>query len=235
MSDNNINNNNNNIQNGFNAVSQSPIGLSVSPVVQQSPISISVTNSAITSNAGTPAFTNFSTVPIAGGSGVPNLASSVLASPVETTTTVKSESNVPSSSLMDIDHEEKPIKDETIVTRENSEQLRLRTLDDIDAKLDLMENTRLEMVPLLLDIIEQVKTGEISIKDVDNVCGRIRLRVNKLREDRRIVESELEKINDQFRCSADENESTKQHIAIKERCISHLIKSIESHNTKVGD
>lgn len=225
----NKNNNNNNLRNELDSASQSPKRSSLSPAVQQSPVSISVTNSELNSNTATPALSDIPAMPIMDHSEVNDTTPYFANSNIQGTNTVtKSDSIVPNSDIMDVDHEE-PGEKLTTADIEDPEQSRLQILDEIDAKLDLMEDTRLEMVPLLLDIVEQVKTGEISIKDVDNVCGRIRLRLNKLREDRSVVKSELENINSQFRCSADQNESTKQRIAIKERCLDNIIKSIDSY------
>lgn len=231
---------NNQIQNDNNRISQSPSAeKSFSSTIQQSPVSISVTNSVITSHAGTPVV---STLPITSLSEIstekqhtqvtPSVPIDNIYSPSAVLSTLVSVNSVlqDKSSAMDLDEPEEleQVTEKVEVTKEDSEHLRLRKLDEIDAKLDAMESIRLETVPILLDIIEQVKNGELSIKDVDNVCGRISLRLNKLSKDRGVVESELDKINNRFRCSKEENESTQQFVAMKAQRILSVIRSIES-------
>lgn len=48
-------------------------------------------------------------------------------------------------------------------------------------QLDEMESTRLELLPLVLESLERVRSGELSCRDFDNSLGRVRLRVQQMK------------------------------------------------------
>jgi hypothetical protein len=117
-------------------------------------------------------------------------------------------------------------KDDLKEITEDKEKLRKERINQIEESLDIMENTRLELVPLLLDIIEQVKNGELSIKDADNACGRIRVRINRLYEDRKVVKTILENLNQEFSCNDLEKRQILEKIQKKEDCLESLVTKI---------
>lgn len=113
---------------------------------------------------------------------------------------------------------------------EDKERIKRDTIHNIEETLDRMENTRLELAPMLLDIIEQVKNGEVSIKDVVNSCGRLRMRINKLHEDRTVVFDALSSLEKEFNCSTNEKEQAATRIANKEQCFNSIADLIASRN-----
>lgn len=113
---------------------------------------------------------------------------------------------------------------------DNKEKIRGDKIRNIEETLDRMENTRLELAPMLLDIVEQVKNGEVSIKDVISACGRLRVRINKLHEDRTVVFEALSSLEKEFNCSTDEKEQIEGRIANKEQCLSSIADLIATRN-----
>lgn len=62
----------------------------------------------------------------------------------------------------------------TIVQRQKE------TVDFIGKQIQELETTRLELIPVLLESVEQVKSGEIEAREFDNSIGRVRVRLQKL-------------------------------------------------------
>ena len=106
--------------------------------------------------------------------------------------------------------------------------VRLSKIQTIQETLEKMENVRLELLPLLLDIIEQVKNGELSIKDVDNACGRIRVRINRLKDSRNTVESGLQRLVDESNGTEHSQHETEERIKAKSDAISRLISAVNA-------
>lgn len=120
------------------------------------------------------------------------------------------------------------IKDNGSAKREADDSIRTEKLMKLYESLENMENLRLELIPLLLGVVEQVKNGEIPIKDVDNACGRIRVRIGKLEESRTWVESELCLLENKNR-GADVNQpDPATRIRIKAEGISRVMNAITS-------
>ncbi|GAV27455.1 hypothetical protein PMKS-000923 [Pichia membranifaciens] len=110
----------------------------------------------------------------------------------------------------------------------DDDSVRLSKIQTIQETLEKMENMRLELLPLLLDIIEQVKNGELSIKDVDNACGRIRVRINRLKDSRNTVESGLQRLVDESNGTEHSQHETEQRIKAKSDAISRLIAAVNA-------
>ncbi|ODQ58319.1 hypothetical protein WICANDRAFT_64455 [Wickerhamomyces anomalus NRRL Y-366-8] len=51
-----------------------------------------------------------------------------------------------------------------------------------DAEAAIQELKNLELLPLVLDIVEDVNSGKLLPKDVDNAAGTLKVRINKARE-----------------------------------------------------
>lgn len=110
----------------------------------------------------------------------------------------------------------------------HNETAKNEMITELQKILETMENTRLELVPLLLDNIEQAKNGELSIKDLDNACGRIRVRLNKLQESRNKVINGiqiLQENNNGVKFTPKESET---RIKLKNDAITNIIDSISS-------
>ncbi|KAI0463081.1 hypothetical protein LJB42_003097 [Komagataella kurtzmanii] len=61
------------------------------------------------------------------------------------------------------------------------EETRLR-VDQLEKEhIALTEIRKVELLPLLLDLIEELKLGKIEPKDFDNAAGRIRAQISKIR------------------------------------------------------
>lgn len=118
--------------------------------------------------------------------------------------------------------------DDVDFTDDDSE--RLNKIQSIHETLEKMENVRLELLPFLLDIIEQVKNGELSIKDVDNACGRIKVRINRLKESRNTVESGLQQLVDESNGTEHSQHETEERIKAKSDAISRLIADVNARN-----
>lgn len=61
-----------------------------------------------------------------------------------------------------------------------SVQRQRETVESIGKQIDEMKATRLELIPVLLESVEQVKSGEIEAREFDNSVGRVRVRLQKL-------------------------------------------------------
>lgn len=123
---------------------------------------------------------------------------------------------------------DKEIKKNEYAKNEADDSIRTEKLKKLYELLENMENLRLELIPLLLEVVEQVKNGEIPIKDVDNACGRIRVRIGKLEESRTQVESELCLLEDKNR-GADVNQPDPAiRIRMKAEGISRVMDAISS-------
>ncbi|ANZ75333.1 BA75_02890T0 [Komagataella pastoris] len=67
------------------------------------------------------------------------------------------------------------------VTVDIDEETRSR-VDQLEKEhIALTEIRRVELLPLLLDLIEELKLGKIEPKDFDNAAGRIRAQISKIR------------------------------------------------------
>lgn len=103
-------------------------------------------------------------------------------------------------------------------------------ITELQEILDKMENTRLELIPLLLDNVEQVKNGELSIKDLDNACGRIRVRLNKLQENRNKITEEFQILQESNNGVKFTQKETETRIKLKNDAITNIINSILSRS-----
>lgn len=114
---------------------------------------------------------------------------------------------------------------------ENEETNIKNRIEKLKELVSSMENTRLELIPLLLDVVEQVKNGSLSIKDADNACGPIRVRINRLTDWRKSVEDgikELEKLQDP-NINSINNLDIKTRIELKNRGIENFVNKIQQH------
>lgn len=120
------------------------------------------------------------------------------------------------------------VKRDDIAGNLKDDSARMSKIQYIQETLENMENVRLELIPLLLDIVEQVKNGELSIKDVDNACGRIRVRISRLQESRNNAERELQVLEDENNGSRHCEQDIEQRIQQKSDAISQLVNAIKA-------
>ena len=133
--------------------------------------------------------------------------------------------------LMDIDDDDDGNKEETKSKEDKkilNERIRDEKLEEMDKQINEMSNINLEIVPLLLDIIEQIKVGDLPVKDADNACGRIRLRLNKLQEIRNQVENGLSSMKSSF----PDTDKLQVNIEMKESCLNSISIQIRDHLTQ---
>lgn len=156
------------------------------------------------------------------------------------------ENNNENSDKMDIDEENESKKSQNKINskekekeKENDKNHDDKNHDDIAKTekiaelqeiLDKMENTRLELIPLLLDNVEQVKNGELSIKDLDNACGRIRVRLNKLQESRNKIIEEFQILQENNNGVKFTQRETETRIKLKNDAVTNIINSILSRS-----
>ncbi|KAG0682835.1 hypothetical protein C6P40_000938 [Pichia californica] len=125
-------------------------------------------------------------------------------------------------------NEGEELKDLEGSVKDSEENHRFKKLEELQNTLENMEKTRLELIPLLLETVEQVKNGELAIRDVDNACGRIRLRINRLQESRTLVKNELSKLEENRNGMKLTKQETEQRIKIKSDAITSILGSINA-------
>lgn len=221
---------------GGNSASSRDLEQSISPLVQQqSPMSVSVTNSNANSAVVTP-FTSVGNEEHGAGLNANGNSNSdpegVVRVPV-----AKEQPTTSIDEVMDVDQEgegeaapgqQEEVDGTAMAAAEDKQKTRdtkMRTIQDL---LDTMEDTRLELVPLLLDTVEEVKSGELPIKDIDNSCARIRVRIGKLHEYRARVETGLREIEAEFNCSTRQKQELDDRIRIKEQGLASIVDTLQS-------
>ena len=193
---------------------------------QQSPISVSVSNSdtntpLMSPRVGSNAVSIPTTLSQVNNVATPQLPGNLVLESVITASIDQMMEN--DDEAMDVDNRTTSNRTDMIAMENtDKEGMRLAKVAEINEKIENLDTTRLELVPLLLDVIEHVKSGEIAIKDVDNACSRIRLRLNKLQEGRAVVEQQLSEMQTTFPA----NEQLSEHIATKEASISDIADKI---------
>ncbi|CAI8493356.1 unnamed protein product [Pichia kudriavzevii] len=117
-------------------------------------------------------------------------------------------------------------------TDEEKENERLAQLDAIQEEIKKMKITQLELVPILLELMQQVNNGEMLVKDVNNACGRIRVRLNRLREQRLQVQAKLKNVETTYGYfhGEDFQNRIQRNISTKENCLLSLIERIQNRN-----